>query len=404
MTRLDFGTYLFLLHYARCWQIHRGDVRVVILTSKGQLVKRLAQSLCPEVQLIFADFLLKDWLPRLFGHENIQHLTLNPLYCRIAARWPYALFIYDQPIDIDLMESVSNYVKYFDENIAVTNKNEDFKNAYLNIREVLDYRVRVFKDMIDLHYATDHSKKISNLESLNDLKKHLKIENKYVCLNINCKDYRNKSQNIRTITQPERYNALIDFLISLGFSVVIQGRAEQPLFVPRKNLIDYSKSPFASIENDLILYSGCDFGILSKTGAEVFGTVCNVPILGLNYTELCSMQPNLKFRYFPKRIWNNKLHRFVTWREQLNSPCFFDLGKRSYHPDLEYLELEESELIDATQEFIKLLTLPEEGWLNYTVNQNEFKKELTPLHLDIFLIKGAPCEAYFRDWNDPGVL
>ena len=399
MTRLDFGTYLFLLHYAACWQRDRGPVCLVVLTSKSLLVQRLAKLICPEVELICPAVRFNDWLGRLFGYENIQFFTLNPLYCRFAARWPYAIWIYDQPIDYDLTESVSNYIPYFDENMnsLPLHGKPEFLKAYLNAREILDYRIPVFKDMIRLHYKRHPSHPLSSVTEANyNLREKLKISEKYVVLNINCKDYGNKVQNIRRIAHPERYNLLIDFLISQNYSVVIQGRSEQPRFAERKGLIDYSKSKYASVENDLILFSGCDFGVLTKTGAEVFGTVCNIPVLGLNYVELSSMQPNSRFRFFPKFIWDTQRSGIVPWEEVLQSPAFFHIGKRAYATAWEYIELEEQELLDAAQEFLGLLPRQEKDWTEYTEKQKTFKKLLNPLHLDLHLIKGVPSEAYLN--------
>ena len=155
---------------------------------------------------------------------------------------------------------------------------------------------------------------------------NLEIPGKYVVLNINIKDYSSKNENIRSIQNYERYNVLIDHLINKGYSVVLQGKGEQPHFSPRKGFFDYAHSIFQSIENDFLLFSGCEFYVSSKTGAEWYGLICDKPILGLNYTELSSMQPCIRFRFFPKRV-KNEVGKYLSWREFLTHPVYFQMGQ-----------------------------------------------------------------------------
>lgn len=392
MTRLDFGTFPILLHYARCWQEVRGPACVVVLTSRSHIVQRMAKLICPEVSLISADHPSVRWIPYIFGRWAVQFATYNPLYCHIASRWPQALYIFDQGIDIEMKESVSDYISCFDENLQNVSKySPDFIKAYRNVREVMDYRPHVYQDWVELHYETNLRLLWPDDSFIFDA---LKICRKYVVMNINSKDYNHSLQNIKRVFHPERYNALIDFLIENGYQVVIQGRLEQPMFKEREGLIDYSKTAYCSVENDLKLYSRCEFAILNKSGPELLATVCNVPILGLNSVEHCAMQPNPRYRFYPKPIWSRRLGRFLSWKEVLSDPCFFDLGKRGYNRDIEYQDMQEQDLIRACEEFIGLLPRTFSEWSDYTSNQVEFKNFITPFHLDLFRIKGVPCEAY----------
>jgi putative glycosyltransferase (TIGR04372 family) len=395
LTRMDFGTFPILLHYARCWQEKRGVACIVILTSSSRLVRRMAKMICPEVPLISADHPIVRWIPYVFGRWTVQFFTYNPLYCHIACRWPQALYIFDQPIDIQMKESVSNYIPYFDENLKHPSSrySPSFLKAYLDGREYLDYRPHVYKDWLDLYYQTNL--KLKWPERPDKMFEKLRINQKYIVINVNTKDYKNKNQNVKTAFYPERYNVVIDLLINSGYQVVIQGRSEQPSYRSRNGLIDYSKSAFCSIENDLQLYSRCEFAIVTKTGPELLTAVCNVPILGLNSVEHCSMQPNPRYRFFPKALWSRQSKRFLSWREFLLDPSFFDLGPRANNPEIEYRDMEEAEMVRATVEFLPLLSRSFPEWLNYTKNQQEFKSNVTPLHCDLYNIKGVPCESYF---------
>lgn len=396
MTRLDFGTFPLLLHYARCWQEKRGPACVVVLTAKAHLACRMAKLICPEVQLIHFDHLLVRWIPQIFGWTTVQCITYNPIYCRLAYRWPHALYIFDQRIDANMKESISNYNRYFDKDLReISNKQSpEFIEAYLSVRQIADYRISVYQDWINLHYMTDL--KLRYPVESRGLIDELKITGKFAVFNINTKVYLNSFQDRKRVVFPERYNTLFDYLISLGYQVVLQGRSEQPLFKPRKGLIDYSRSSCCSIENDIRLYSCCEFAVLPKSGPELLATVCNVPILGLNTVEHCAMQPNARYRFFPKHLWNRRLDRFLSWEEFLSDSCFFDLGDRNHNPDIQYVDLGEKEMLQALEEFLGLLQKPSAEWIRYAPHQQSFKSRLTPLHLDLFKIKGVPCEVFFN--------
>lgn len=134
--------------------------------------------------------------------------------------------------------------------------------------------------------------------------------------------------------------------------------------------------------------------VTGKSGPENFAMTCNIPILGLNYVELPSMQAALKMRFFPKHIKNKKTGRYLSWKELITTPLFFDIGAKKFDDQVEYLDLEAEEMMTALEEFLSLVPKPAQDWLNYTERQSAFKKTLTPLHLDLYSIKGAPCDCY----------
>jgi len=260
---------------------------------------------------------------------------------------------------------------------------------------MFDVRYNVTQDFFQLAEA---SRGISVDELLvRGLLNDLEISGKYVVININIKDYSNKSQNIRRIQNFERYNVLIDHLINNGYSVVLQGKGEQPHFSPREGFIDYAHSGFQSVENDFLLFGGCEFYVSSKSGAETYGVLYDKPILGLNYTELCGMLRPGRFRFFPKRI-RDETGKYLSWRTVLTHPVYFQLGQSlPTQETFEFVEMEEHEIIAAVDEFLQLLLKPREQWLNYSLQQSEFKQMLHPGHLDLYYISGVPCEAYLKE-------
>jgi len=395
MTRGDFGTILVLLNYVHCWEEKRGKTCLVVLTYHQEAASRLAQIICPNTEIVSPGkiglFALKTF------REDIVHFqTFSRVYARLAVDYPNALYIYSQGSSPRTKADFSPYIPFFDRALDCVDPSTPkyFINSYIKTRYILDYNQDIYLDMVRLHYTTELSKpRVFAPHLLDQLKEKMSLRGSYVVLNISCRDNM-LSHNRKRIFQTEKFNRSIEYLINLGYTVVIQGRKEQPLFAKRKGLIDYSRSVYCSPENDLLLYSGCSFAIMSKSGPENFGTLCNIPILGVDYVEFPSMQPNLKMRFFPKHMRNSKTGRYIPWKEWLKEPFYFDIGENKLNPAIEYVGMNADELLAAVKEFVLLLNKSPAEWENYTPLQSSFKKELTPLHVDLFHIKGVPCDAY----------
>lgn len=388
LTRMDFGTYLYLTYYAKCWHELRGPTTLVIFCSKFDEASELAHLICPQTKLINP----KNWVLQLalkvFGPYRLNEHCLYRLYGEFLVDYPQALRIFEPSCR-------APYIPFFDRRLENTQHlPKPFVDAYKNVRKYLNYNDLVMRDAFSLHFQTNLKRQEYCLTAKHRLQRALGITEPYVVMNLNCKKYKEKAGNRKGIEHPERFNVIIDRLIERGFSVVLQGRHEQPHFKSRKGFIDYAKSSFTSIENDLALYSGAHFAIINKTGPETFCTLANVPQLGLNYTEISSLVPNTKIRFFPKHI--ERKGQRLSWKELLISPCYFDIGGVTYEKDLAFFDLEENELIEALEEFLPLCSAPDEKWLEYSSLQQEFRAHLHPIHLDPYEVKNVPCDAYLR--------
>lgn len=391
MTRFDFGTWLLLMHYAECWAQERGDAALVIFVPNAHIPRRLASFICPHVQIIAFD----NWLSRIvfaiFRRELVQFLTLNRIYAEACAQWPYALFMFDMTYSRKYQKNISSYIPAFDSALSLSNRfSREFVEAYLTIQMQNDNRPAVYQDLIRIVNARPSFP----MEKKRSEGKNLYASRPYVVMNLNCKNYHNRARNVRSILHPERYNVVIDLLISKGYAVVIQGREEQPSFAPRNHLIEYCRSSHVSPENDYLLYQSCEFAILPKTGPEVFSAICDIPLLGLNYCELATINPKGRCRFYPKHVLDSNTQRVLHWKELLERPCFFNVGELSFEAGIEYREMEEEELVLAVEEFLELLSLPRSKWSEYTFLQKEFKQSLHPMHMDLYAISEVPCDCY----------
>lgn len=392
LTRMDFGTFIYLLHYTRCWEeIGRGKTCIIILSARYPEIQALAQDLSPNSTLLHPDRFLVRLALKIFGNYPVLEKTFYRVYALLFTENPQALRLFDPTLR-------SNYIAAFDarRKQVPLHLSGSFLKAYETIRPLLNYCESTMLDAFQVHETCGLSRRTFRQTALESLRKTLRIENPYVVININCKKYKEKGTSRKTINHPERYNSLIDNLIERGFDVVLQGREEQPDLKERKGLINYAKSGVTSVAHDLALFSGGYFAIMNKTGPESFSTICNLPQLGLNYSELTMMIPNVKLRFFPKHAKHKTEDRLLNWREALASPSFFDIGYHNFDPEIEFQDLSEEELLAALEEFLPLLTQPDEKWLEYTPEQREFKMHVHPLHLDLYEIKGVPCNAYLR--------
>jgi hypothetical protein len=115
-------------------------------------------------------------------------------------------------------------------------------------------------------------------------------------------------------------------------------------------------------------------------------------MLGLNYSELTSMNPNKFMRYVPKGI-KTSIYGKLTWREYLRRPEFFEIG--SYRPakDIEYIDLEPDMAVPILNEFCSFIKSND---IIYSAIQKEFKKNLGPHHMDSYIIESVPLNYYLQ--------
>ncbi len=408
LMRQDFGTFLVTIHYARLWQELRTPTALVVLTVDFAKAVALSRTITPQTTIISPDHWLVRFLLWLYGPYYVQFKTINRIYARLAAEHLDAIVVYeqqmffasyDQPKGKPPRALSTQYNPFLDKDLQEALGPQPFLKAYKEVRKILDYRLAHYRDYISLYYQESPARRALCSEKAQEaLLRALSIHKPYVLINVSRRDYFNNnvpSVLTRKGTQyPKRYNCLIDSLIARGYTVVQHGRQEQPLFAPRKGFIDYARSGLCSPENDLALFSGCAFFISSKTGPENFSSLGNIPILGLNYTELSSMTPNPKLRFYPKHIRFLSSGEYLPWQDMLQSPAFFDMSSKAYLDDVEYVDMSEEEMMCALEEFLPQTLGDDERWSHYSEQQLHYRKLLTPLHLDLHAIKGVPLNAY----------
>ena len=100
--------------------------------------------------------------------------------------------------------------------------------------------------------------------------------------------------------------------------------------------------------------------------------LCDTPTLGINYTDLPSMMPLVKFRFVPKHLYFKD--KKIGWEELLKFEGFYERGlSKEISENICYQELSYHELISSLNEFLALIDKPYTDWVNYSKNQNIIK-------------------------------
>lgn len=384
----DYGAILELFNYIRCLQNSEKNLALFVFSPNFSKIKIVSQILSPNLKILYPINFFPKIFNKAFGYIYKRHIYTR-LFYSFTKKYPDARYLYN--VDYGLSWK---FYDQFNRKIYCNFPNLEFENAFKKNIKIFEKRYDIFTDSVKSRVLAKQT--IPVVHKFEDLYKKIDLSRNFILLNINCKNYEHSTQNTRRIEHFVRYNKLIDFLIQKNFLVVLQGTQEQPIFHSRPGFFDYAHSAFQSIENDLFLFSKCYFFISSKSGSEMYSNFFDTPILGLNYTELTSMNENEKFRFYPKHIKKSS-GKYLTWIDLLNDPIYFQIGRLdTNNKKYVFEEMTEDELITAATEFLSLIQSRTDNWLTYTKAQKEFRKSLRPYHLDLFLISGVPCDSYLQ--------
>lgn len=379
LMREDFGVILMTLLYGRLWMKHRGPICYAVFI-QSEAFDTLVSILCPGARVIKIDKQIAAAV-----HRKLFHIVIGTL----AFRRPHAISL------INLSGCQDNYSRRLEPPPSENGFSKEFEEAYFRFRS-FEINHRSYIDLLRLS-ATTNDPYRAPLEQRQELRRKLGIspEKEIVILSVSFTHYGSAPPSPRRTRALQRYSYLIDELIDRGYTVVVLGAKDQPVFEPRENLIDYAHSTLQTPANDLILTSDSAFFISGKTGNELYGWLCDVPTLGLNYTELSQMQGAPRFRFFAKGIRRRSDGKILTYAELLQESVFFHIGDDPAWPEkYEFIEMTEEDMLAALREFSILLQQPREAWSDCTPLQRHFKGLLTSYHLDLFHIPGMPCDSY----------
>lgn len=386
--RTEFGIQLLLAHYIALWEKIKKTPTCIVCLSPILEMNKILSIMSPNTQIIYYHFFWMRWWMRIFNRYQVLEKTFYQVYDRLIEKGLDEIHIYTP-------QSLIKSKKEIQEGVLTP-----FQHAYHTCLGMYDQKH--FSTYQEYASLSKHTELSWNIPYSKTLLQKLGLNKRYFILHLNLTNYwPNSPRHIATrrgVQYPQRYNTLIDYIIEKGYQVVLYGRKEHSLFLPRKNFIDYSNKHLCSIEKDFILFQNASGFISSKSGAEFIGPICNVPTLGLNYVELASMTIHKKMRFFPKHLRLKSSDQKMHWKELLVNPVFFDMGNRGFVQDIEYIDLSEEEMISAFNEFVLLLDAQVNEWQEGSPLQKQFKNLVTSMHLDLYLTDALPCQAYLTSF------
>ncbi len=413
LAREDFGVGLNLTHYAGLWHEMREPVCVVLLSTQPFYFPSFLQTMCPKIEVIFWDHWYVRFVRRWLSSRPLRQLY-DAVYCRLRAENLHSVVIHEKQL-VGCKRLTSTYIPYQDPHLRVCGDrfvsayaeplSDAFIAAYIKARKRMDYRRDFNVDYARLYLQDRVRSDGYQWPKEEKVFEQLKIDNKFVLINISDSKYHLKfgDNYWRNPPHPSVYNSVIDLLIDRGYTVVLQGRPSKRYFAPRKHLIDYSQKPHNTLQTDCALLAHCEFFIANKNGAEQFCSIFDVPTLGFNYTELVAMIADPRVRFYPKHLRSRTTGEYLHWKELLTSPTYFDVGEQGPNKGYEYCNMSEEEMVAAVEEFLPLIGASEERWSARTERQKEFQKLLTPFHLDLYdVTQGAPCDTYLARYSSHG--
>lgn len=400
LARHDYGALVCDLHYAALWRRERGKIAIVVLTKRLQFTLSLIKIICPDVDVITYNNSAYKLFRFLFKKDSFRAITFQYIYSLVRLEKISAICLWDvQPFQLS-SRFVGEYIDHFDPFLKFAKeKSEMFLDAYLHFRRHYFIRYQYWTDFNHMLISREPLANTLTFQKKGEIFKKLKLSSPYVILHLSAALSGKIVADRRRIQHPMRFNCIIDKLIEGGYHVVLQGRSEQPSFSPRKGFVDYAHSDYCSPENDLALFIGAEFAISSKTGPDVFCQLCQIPLLGINYNEpAITSAYHQKYRFFYKHIITPE-GKCLNWKEVLNHPIFFEYGVDAYSfsPDFKSYQFEEmskEELIDTLEEFLRLVSQPDDKWLEYSEEQKAFRAALDPSHFDLYACQGVPCNTY----------
>ncbi|MCH9703636.1 MAG: TIGR04372 family glycosyltransferase [Chlamydiae bacterium] len=390
MARSDRGTMLTLLNYVQKWEENRGPTALVVLSSLSDFLNGLVDYIIPNTVVMVPS----RKLLRIFGNRNVHFLCYANVYAKLLFEFPNAKYLFHLRRKNYPSFPPSNYSKYSDPNMGITSLPHQFRNKYISYSQFTDCHLESNKDYATVWFQGDWRKSCPIApKQTDDLCKALGIKKPYVVINL---PYAGNYPypTLRRISQPKRYDPVIDHLIRQGFTIVQHGRREQAKFASRPGLIDYYESDLASPKNDLLLFSSSTFAIMTSSGPEYFALFANRPVLTLNKLEGITNLPSHKSRFFPKAVFDRQKEAFLSWEEFLVSPAYFDLDQWNNQERFEHHELSSEQLLEATKEFLTLIK--EDEWECLTSRQRSFREKLNPCNLEINFSRAQPCDTYLK--------
>ena len=278
----------------------------------------------------FPTFMSSNWTNRI-GHFSYLGVYSKAQEMKLIPEQKRFLLRNNREANLDLLKSVSKHFNVIDfasgtdwtelpnfwhtfERLDIVKTNQDFMHIYELFEKVMNTRKILGEGnkpilTLDSEYILNSSKVIEKLG--------LPKDSKFVGLHIR---EANGTRNLRS--QPiNSYIPAINFIISMGYSVVRIGDRNVTKFPPMKGLIDLPASNVLTNTLDAFVLGKSSFFIGTNSGPANIPMLYGVPTLHTNSTSIGKnmLTFNQGSRYIPK-VFYTKNDRKLSLSGLLDSP------------------------------------------------------------------------------------
>lgn len=239
-------------------------------------------------------------------------------------------------------------------------------------------------------------------EKIKFLHQQLNIRKPYLCLQIrNNKIDINRSSNV---LDSESYHLAVRFLIQKGYQIILIGH-DAPCFdsiLSSNNqdaIIQYGKSVYQSIENDLLIVSQCEFFIGCCSGPTNYAHLFKKPVLILNCTTIGLSSILFNHRFYCKSYsWING--KELTLVDILSNPIVFSIyNQDAKNLGIELKNMSENEILEAISEFLECCEKDNYDWRKLDLIQSRYRDHLSIEHMIGYYSEGVPLTVWCKKMN-----
>lgn len=228
------------------------------------------------------------------------------------------------------------------------------------------------RDIDNLLDITEPALSFNDLEMQQGLlimqKMGIKAHNKFICMTVRDSEYLGESS-----TRPNhqhRDSSINNFLLAAetlankGYFVLRMGAKVKSHFISKNRMIiDYANSEFRSEFMDVFLGARCEFCISTSTGFDAIPLIFRRPIVYASMVPpggLFTFSSNMLA--ITKHHYDNKLKRYLTFEETINSAVGFFVPAHKYiESEIQAIENTPEEIRDVVVEMADMV----EGLISY---------------------------------------
>lgn len=202
-------------------------------------------------------------------------------------------------------------------------------------------------------------------------------------------------------TDPVTYIKTLQFLMDIGYRIVLVGREKMPKKFLDLGVLNYSESSIATFNNDIDLFSRSKVAIISGSGINWLAGCYGIPYLYINYWHISKTPPEKLCIAVPTLIRKKGEQTYVHAKEQMDMYYSSEDNHEELFPYHSYepINASDDEILLAMQELVALrqqYAEPTEQQRNIYITSGYPLLELCKSRISSYFIKKHPEVFYLQ--------